>query len=195
MVQSPWRGSPAGSTWLHRRWATEMAKSFCKKKHHVTDTGRTGQWRQKKDDKKAKVNFVHTVDNAAPDTSVASVVSAPRTGAAGPVATLDFVRVNYSCGEAPVCCTKWQKWPKRWPKICSGFHNGRQFRATPAAERRRSAAPTGGKAGGGTQETGSLEYIQYKGGGGQSAPPNGDKAGGGSQKTGLKPSTDHDCFV
>ena len=56
--------------------------------------------------------------------------------------------------------------------------------ATPAAERRRSAAPTGGKAGGGTQETGSLEYKQYKGGGGRSSPPIGSKAGGSSQETG-----------
>ena len=64
------------------------------------------------------------------------------------------------------------------------FHNSCQFESPPAAERRRSAAPTGGKAGGGTQETGSLEYKQYKGGGGRSSPPIGSKAGGSSQETG-----------
>ena len=78
--------------------------------------------------------------------------------------------------------------------IGSGFHNSRQFESTPAAERHRSAAPnngsgrsdppTGGKAGGGTQETGSLEYKQYEGGGGRSAPPIGSKTGGSSQETG-----------
>ena len=56
----------------------------------------------------------------------------------------------------------------------SGFHNSRQFESTPAAERRRSAAPNGGsgwsappngsKSGGGSsQGTGSPEYKQYKG--------------------------------
>ena len=38
------------------------------------------------------MNVVSTVDNAAPDTSAASVVSAPSAGAAGPVAALNSVQ-------------------------------------------------------------------------------------------------------
>ena len=73
----------------------------CKKKHHFTDACKTGNWKQKKDDKKAKVNVVSTVDNVAPDTSAASVVSTPSAGAAGPVAALNSVqqvaqRVEYT---------------------------------------------------------------------------------------------------
>ena len=100
------------------------------------------------------------------------------------------VRVSCSCGEASICCPRWRRWQKPWPKSCSGFHASRQVAPTPAAAVHRklvlqeegtvpscggsqkTGSPGGGhssKAGGGAQETGSLEYIQYKGGGGQMA--------------------------
>ena len=62
------------------------------KKHHFTDACKTGNWKQKKDDKKAKVNVVNTVDNVAPDTSAVSVVSTPTVGPPGPVAALNSVQ-------------------------------------------------------------------------------------------------------
>ena len=34
------------------------------------------------------------------------------------------VRVSCSCEEASICCPRWRKWRKPWPKSCSGFHAG-----------------------------------------------------------------------
>ena len=64
----------------------------CRKKHHFTDACKTGNWKQKKDNKKAKVNVVNTVDTVAPDTSAVSVVSTSTAGPAGPVAALISVQ-------------------------------------------------------------------------------------------------------
>ena len=64
----------------------------CRKKHNFTDACKTGNWKQKKDDKKAKVNVVNTVDTVAPDTSAAAAVSTPNVGPAAPVAALNSVQ-------------------------------------------------------------------------------------------------------
>ena len=61
-------------------------------KSHFTDACKKGNWKQKKDDKKAKVNVVNTVDTVAPDTSAVSAVSTPTVGPAAPVAALNSVQ-------------------------------------------------------------------------------------------------------
>ena len=58
------------------------------KKHHFTNACKTRKWKQKKDDKQAKVNAVNTVDTAAADTSAVSAVLTP----AAAVAALNFVK-------------------------------------------------------------------------------------------------------
>ena len=133
----------------------------------------------------AIVNAVCTVDSTAPAGQAAALNSGQQEQRAE-----SSVRVSCSCGEAPICCPRWRRWQKPWPKSCSGFHASRQVAPTPAAAVHRklvlqeegtvpscggsqkTGSPGGGhssKAGGGAQETGSLEYIQYKGGGGQMA--------------------------
>ena len=62
------------------------------KKNHFINACKTGNWKQKKDDKKAKINAVNTVDTVAADTSVVSAVSTPAAGPAAPVAALNSVQ-------------------------------------------------------------------------------------------------------